>query len=879
MALNGVGRPAADTAGRGTAFPDAGGLPSVGGSRPGWFLAVGFAGLAIAIASIADMFSARPYDGIVPVPYGREGIDIRMVLPGTPAENAGIKAGECVQGIGRRITYTSSDASEELRRHKIGERVDYLVRNGPCPGSPEAAPGKELRSVQLQLTSERLGGRTYLYAVVVGFLFFLIGLFVFVRVPQERSARIFFLLCVLFMLFFVCRLRPASYWWIDVFVQSTGTVSLFLMPAVFLHFFLIFPRPKRLHFARADEWTGEPPGRWKVRLQEFLSASPALLYLLYAIPPIVFLYDVMRQVRGERVTVLSGAPLSSWILLGDYLVLGLVALAHSAFTLEDSRERRQAFHVFVGTILGTVPFVLFFIVLPSAFGIDEYAFYGIIPMILIPLTFAYAIVRFQMLNVRVIVRRTFLYAATTAVLLGLYALVVALANLVFSASRLSASPLFNFGFFLVGISLFEVLRRKLQTPLDKLFFREKFDYQAALLEMSEAITGELDLGRIADYLTSSVAATMRLEKASIWLRDREGWLERRSRRVDRLSPSAAVRRVLRQEGKPSDLQEISLHFADGESEEFRERLAAEGFRLLVPLVYRERLMGVLALKEKLSGERFDRDDLSLLSTLANQSALAIETALLHDEMTRQAELRRDLEIARDIQVSLLPRQLPDVPGFSFLGGSIPARVVGGDFYDFIPFEDRRLGVVIGDVSGKSVPASLLMVASKEIVYSRALTTSDPGVLFQESNRRIYAIKRRMFVSLGFFLLDADAMSLRYAIGGQPLPILLRSGNGGPCLLEPPEHRLPLGAFREVAYDTRELYLKKGDLLFFYTDGFTEAMDGDMNPYGEERLMASLEARKAGTLDEVAQGVLADIRDHVGGAEQYDDMTFLFLRVE
>src|SRR5207237_2557522 len=114
-----------------------------------------------------------------------------------------------------------------------------------------------------------------------------------------------------------------------------------------------------------------------------------------------------------------------------------------------------------------------------------------------------------------------------------------------------------------------VLRRKLQTPLDKLFFREKFDYQTALLEMSEAITGELDLGRIADYLTASVAATMRLEKASIWLRDREGWLERRGRREDRLSPAAALRRVLRQEGKPSDVQELSLHFADPESEELR----------------------------------------------------------------------------------------------------------------------------------------------------------------------------------------------------------------------------------------------------------------------------------------------------------------------
>jgi serine phosphatase RsbU (regulator of sigma subunit) len=844
-----------------------------------WLLAIGFAGLAIAIASIADMFSARPYDGIVPVPYSREGIEVRDVVAAGPSARAGIRPGECVQGIGQRIVKTSSDASAELRRHKIGESVDYLVRSGPCPSLPGAPGSGELRTVRVRLSSERLASRTYLYAAAVGFLFFLIGLFVLIRVPQDQSARIFFLLCVLFLLFFVCRLRPASYWWIDIFVQNTGTVSLFLLPAVFLHFFLIFPRPKQLHFAKTDEWTGEPPARWKVRLQKFLSASPTLLYLLYAVPPIVFLHDVFRQLQGEKVTVLSGAPLSSWILLGDYLVLGLMALAHSAFTLEDPRERRQAFHVFVGTIAGTVPFVLFFIVLPSAFGIDEYAFYGVLPMILIPLTFAYAIVRFQMLNVRVIVRRTFLYAATTAVLLGLYALAVALANLVFASSRLSNSPLFNFGFFLVGISLFEVLRRKLQAPLDKLFFREKFDYQAALLEMSEAITGELDLGRIADYLTSSVAATMRLEKASIWLRDRSGWLERRGRREDRLSPSAVLRRVLRQEGKPSDLEEISLHFADDESEEFRRHLRDEGFRMLVPLIYRERLMGILALKEKLSGERFDREDQALLSTLANQSALAIETALLHDEMTRQAELKRDLEIARDIQTSLLPRSMPEIPGFSFLGGSIPARVVGGDFYDFIPFEDRRLGFVIGDVSGKSVPASLLMVASKEIVYSRALTTSDPGVLFQESNRRIYSIKRRMFVSLGFFLLDADTMSLRYAIGGQPLPILLRSGDGGPSLLEPPEHRLPLGAFREVPYDTRELFLKAGDLLFLYTDGFTEAMDGDMNPYGEERLMASLQARKGDSLEELARGVLADIRDHVGGAEQYDDMTFLFLRVD
>jgi sigma-B regulation protein RsbU (phosphoserine phosphatase) len=172
-----------------------------------------------------------------------------------------------------------------------------------------------------------------------------------------------------------------------------------------------------------------------------------------------------------------------------------------------------------------------------------------------------------------------------------------------------------------------------------------------------------------------------------------------------------------------------------------------------------------------------------------------------------------------------------------------------------------------------------MVASKEIVYSRALTTRDPGLLFQESNRRIYSIKRRMFVSLGYFLLDPAAMTLRYSIGGQPLPILVRPGNGGPQLLEPPEHRLPLGAFREVPYDTREMFLARGDLIFFYTDGLTEAMDRRMNPFGEDRLMEAVSARHREPLDELARGVLADIRGFVDGAEQYDDMTFLVLKVE
>ena len=398
-------------------------------SRSGWFLAAGFLGLAIAIASIADMFSARPYDGITPLPYGREGIEVRATVPGSPAETAGIKAGECILGIGKRIVNTTSDASAELRRHRIGEKVSYLVRNAPCPSQPRPSPPASC--VRCASSSPPSGSveKPTSTPFVVGFLFFLIGLFVFVRVPRGalgphllpalRPLSDLLRVPAAARLVLVDRHLRAEHGHREPLPAASGLPP--LLPRL--------PAAQAARLRQARRVDGGSAPRWKVRLQDFLSASPELLYLLYAIPPLRL---PVRRAAPDPGRKSHGSLGRAAVLLDPARRLPRVrpdrpgALGVHAAT--DPRERRQAFHVFVGTILGTVPFVLFFIVLPSAFKIDEYAFYGIIPMILIPLTFAYAIVRFQMLNVRVIVRRTFLYAATTAVLLGLYALVVALAE-------------------------------------------------------------------------------------------------------------------------------------------------------------------------------------------------------------------------------------------------------------------------------------------------------------------------------------------------------------------------------------------------------------------------------------------------------------------
>ena len=512
-----------------------------------WFLIVGFLGFAVALASIADMFSARPFDGIVPVPYGRDGIGVRAAAAGSPAEKAGIHAGEMCGG--HRPPHRSHDIRRFGRaaeaRHRGSSPI--LVKAGPCASG---AAG-EIRQVSVRLTSERLGGKTYLYYAGLGFLFFLIGFFVFWHVPDDPSARIFFLLCVLFLLFFVCRLRPASYWWIDVFVQNTGTISLFLLPAVFLHFFLIFPRPKRLSFAVPDEWTGDPPPAWKRWLQEFLSASPGLLYLIYAVPPVVFLYDVSRQVRGEHGPMLSGAPLSSWILLGDYLVLGLAALAHSAFTLRGPARTPTGLPCLRRHDPRHRP-------LPAARHRAAVGFWHR---------------RLRLLRHRaddpdpahVCLRdRPFpdaqhpRHRAAHVPLRGDDGVSCsastpwpsAAANALFASSRLSRRPLFNFGFFLVIIPLFEFVRRRLQTPLDKpLLSRE------VRLPVCSARDERGDHGRARSRPHRGLPDGERCcgdagaEGLDLAAR-RDGWLERRGRREDRLSPGAAIRRVLRREGRP-----------------------------------------------------------------------------------------------------------------------------------------------------------------------------------------------------------------------------------------------------------------------------------------------------------------------------------------
>ena len=826
-------------------------------------LAFGVVAFLVACLSILDMFLPRPFDGVILDP-DQAALVVRGVVPGSGAAAAGLAPGDRIVGVGRTIVRTGPEAAQALQSHSVGERVSYLLERDGRP-----------LELEIQLGPRRLGTPLYLYACILGFLFFLTGLYVLLsrpRAPASDPGHVFFVLSTLFLLFLVCRLRPASYSWVDEVVLTTGTLSLLALPAAFLHFFLVFPRRLTLQLVSP----GEGERTTLARIEGFLNTSPRLYTVLYLLPP--FLYAATLgagPALGVPVRIVYGAPLASWVLMGDYLVLGLLALLASLLRSSEGRERRQIATVFAGTVLGVTPFLVLGVGFPSLFNTDRYVLLGVVPLALVPLTFAYAIVRFQFFEIKVIVRRSLLYTLTTAVVSVTYAVAIAVFNLIFRDVSLGRSPYFPLLLALAIVFLFDPLRRRLQVPVDRFFFREVYDARLALEGASEAIARELAIDRLEVLLTSRLIEVMHLEWASLYVAQGEWFMTATgvSGAPERIPAGSAMVADLATQDRAVRLAVLEpLKALDPTTRVVLAAFASAGAKVLVPLRTRGRLHAFLALGGKRSDEEYSHDDLQLINTVANQAALAVENARLYQERTRQAELEKEMEIARRVQFSLIPSVLPAPAGWGVAAHCEPARQVGGDFYDALPGpEDGSVALVVGDVSGKSVPGALVMVAAREVLHTAALSGVRPERLLHLANARLYTPQRRMFVSLAYLVLGSGGRGW-YALAGQPPP-LVRRADGTVEELPFPNYRLPLGALREGAWDVVPFSLGVGETLLVYSDGLPDARNAAGERFGEERV-----AQLVGGFNGDAHSAVAAVREELtrfaSGWEPYDDITVL-----
>lgn len=824
-----------------------------------WLLVFGLLAFCVAGLSIVDMYRPRPYDGVVLEADAPGQLVVREVVVGSGAHQAGLRPGDQILGIARNILRSKTHAAELLNQHRVGDEVPYFVRRG-----------RELEETMVVLGPHRIGSLPYLYACLLGFAFFFVGLFVLTRQPGLRAAQLFFLLSVLFLVFLVCRLRPASYTWIDSFVITTGMMALLFLPATFLHFFLIFPKPIPLRPEPGDDGYTGKRRRWLVTL--------AAVYLL---PPLVLVATVAEAWIGDRVMLLiSGAPAANWWVLAIYIVLGLAALAVNSRRVKNPRARRGVALVLFGVTFGLLPFLVVAVAFPSFLHTEKFLFYGVAPLILVPLTFAYAIVRFQLLDIRVIVRKSLLYTATTAVVTAFYAGGIALFNGLTRGTRLADSAYFPIVFALVIVLLFEPLRRSIQVLVDRFFYAERNRLQTAIRDLGRAFALKVDLTEVVRDLVDRLPQAVGVDFAALYLLrgDRleraagPAQLPRELAYLPELHEALAARNRLTQLGEISPVTGEPDQIA-----ELTDALEAAGVEALGDLASQRRRVGLLLLSGKKEGQLgLDPAELELLDDLLQQVAVGIETSMLLEERTHQAELERDLEIAALVQSALLPSSVGFGPGWRAAAVCQPARQVGGDFFTELPGPtDGTTAIVYGDVAGKSVSGAMVMMAAHEVMHSLALTHRDPETLMGLANQRLLQLgPGKSFVAMAYLASSPQGDCLYYILAGQPQP-LLRSLDGQVRELPLPEHRLPLGALDNGAYRLSRAEMGVGELVLGYSDGVIDAQSPAGEDFGVERLARVVAAAPADPQAVVAEVVEA-LNQFTEGSEPYDDVTLVAL---
>lgn len=300
--------------------------------------------------------------------------------------------------------------------------------------------------------------------------------------------------------------------------------------------------------------------------------------------------------------------------------------------------------------------------------------------------------------------------------------------------------------------------------------------------------------------------------------------------------------------------------------------------LVVPLLLQDRLIGVLDL-ESTERAAFSAEHERMLSTLGSYIAIALENARLFEESRlNERRLRQDLDTAREIQLQLLPKGAREVPGLDLAAAYEPARELGGDFYDFLPYGEGRLGLTLGDVSGKGTGAALYGSLAIGMVREHVVEhPCPPAEMLAMLNVRLNAVRLdARFIAMVFAVYDASTRKLKIANAGAPYPRLVRDGTVQEIIVA----GVPLGLFPESKYEEIEIELRPGDVVFFGSDGILESFNAGGEEFGPERLAATLMAAGPdGNAAEIAASALKATDEHAGaGTPPYDDRSLLVLRV-
>ena len=297
--------------------------------------------------------------------------------------------------------------------------------------------------------------------------------------------------------------------------------------------------------------------------------------------------------------------------------------------------------------------------------------------------------------------------------------------------------------------------------------------------------------------------------------------------------------------------------------------------LCVPMMVKSTLVGVLTVYNKRDGASFTEEDQRLLAIIAGQSAQIVENARLYEEEQALQRMKEEVRLAATIQMDLLPKSSPTIPGYDIAGKSIPAQLVGGDAYDFIPVDETHIAVCLADVSGKGLPASLLMANVQATLRGQTLASSTAAVCVQRANTLLHqSTSSDKFVTLFYSRLDTANHTLTYCNAGHDNPFHF-SGNRAPARLGTGGRVLSI--MEDFPYSEEAVPLAPGDVIVVYSDGITEAVNPAAVQFGDARIESIVSGCRSQDAAGIIESIIGAVRTHAGTAPQADDMTIVVIK--
>ncbi len=651
------------------------------------------------------------------------------------------------------------------------------------------------------------------------------------------------------------------------------------------------------------------PDRWRVDVQ-----WPSIKWLL----TLVTLAGFVIELRINEVQFFHASrmprllPLENWTdrisgwAMVVCIVVFLVAIFDKLRSASTPDARRRLRVLAVGSSVSLIGMLIIYGLLPHLnSSLPQWLVLtsGLLVFILFPLTLAYVVVVQRAMDLRILLRMGTKYLLAKVTLIVVQIAIIAWAvfrvfvPLIERNARKGIYVVLITGLIILALRTSTLKRRfglgsRLHRWIDRRFFREAYNAEVVLSELSEQTRSFTDRQPLIEMVSRRISEVLHVREVAVWLRGSNVFHLQHAVGLDIMGPlllpaaSATVQHLVRTNRPATLYRDRPEAWFDEAGAEERHVLDTVDAELLLALPGRNRLMGVMALGPKLSEEPYTPTDLRVLQSVAMQTGLALEvTELAHslaEEAAQRERMNREMEIAREVQQRFFPQHIPNIPGLSLAGMCRPAYEVGGDYYDLIELDDGRLGIAIGDISGKGISAALLMASLRASLRGMTLDSpSDLAKTLNKVNRLVYeASSNNRYATFFFATYNPATCDLWFVNAGHNPPFLIRAaanGQGNPLRLE--TGGLVVGLLPNAQYQEECMRMEPGDVLLTYTDGISEAMTADDEEWGEERMFEAARAARDGSAEEILQAIFQAADQFTAEAPQHDDMTLLIMKLE